>query len=308
MRIIEVSDLTKRYGRLTAVDRISFTVEQGQVFGFLGPNGSGKTTTIGLLLGIVHPDGGTIRLFEQYGMAELHTARRRIGATLETPNFYPYLSGRDNLRVVAKIKEASEADVSAALDAVGLTPRQGDRFSKYSLGMKQRLAIAGAMMGDPELVILDEPANGLDPEGMREIREIIHGLAGQGRTIFVSSHLLYEVERTCTHVAIIKKGRILTQGPLDQLVRGTSLARVRSADREALLRAVGEYPAVVRAEPEGADVLLELRDEDLAALNRFLAEREVYLSHLVLQRQSLEDVFIDLTGDRPDLAPEEAAA
>ncbi|HEX6309331.1 MAG TPA: ABC transporter ATP-binding protein [Longimicrobiales bacterium] len=308
MRIIEVSELTKRYGRLTAVDRISFTVEKGQVFGFLGPNGSGKTTTIGLLLGIVRPDGGAIRLFGEHGMDRLHIARRRIGATLETPNFYPYLSGRDNLRVVAKIKEVGEAQISAALDAVGLSPRAHDRFSKYSLGMKQRLAIAGAMMGNPELVILDEPANGLDPEGMREIREIIRGLAAQGRTIFVSSHLLYEVERTCTHVAIIKKGRILTQGSLDRLVRGTSLARVRSADREALLRAVGECPAVVRAEPEGEDVLLELRDEDLAALNRFLAERNVFVSRLALQRQSLEDVFIDLTGDRPDLAPGEAAA
>lgn len=308
MHVIEVSELTKRYGRLTAVNQISFGVERGQVFGFLGPNGSGKTTTIGLLLGIVHPDAGSIRLFGQYGMSELHTARQRIGATLETPNFYPYLSGRDNLRVVARIKEVGEAEISAALDAVGLTPRERDRFSKYSLGMKQRLAIAGAMLGSPELVILDEPANGLDPEGMREIRDIIGGLAQQGRTIFVSSHLLYEVERTCTHIAIIKKGRILTQGSLDQLIRGTSVARVRSADHEVLLNVLGEYTGVVHAERDGEDIVIELRDEDLAALNRFLAGRDVYLSHLVLQRQSLEDVFIDLTGDRPDLAPEEVAA
>ena len=307
MSVIEVSGLTKRYRRLTAVNDASFAVESGQVFGFLGPNGSGKTTTIGLLLGIVNPSGGDIRLFSQYGLADLHKARRRIGATLETPNFYPYLSGRDNLRVVARIKERGEAQVSAALDAVGLTPRQSDRFSKYSLGMKQRLAIAGAMLGDPELVILDEPANGLDPEGMREIRDIIQGMAGQGRTIFVSSHLLNEVERTCTHVAIIKKGRILTQGSLDQLIRGASVARLRSGDHETLLRALGEYRGTVRAERDGNDIVVELRDEDLSALNRFLSERNVHLSHLTSQRQSLEDVFIDLTGDRPDLAPEEAA-
>jgi ABC-2 type transport system ATP-binding protein len=307
VNVIEVSNLTKRYRRLTAVNDMSFAVERGQVFGFLGPNGSGKTTTIGMLLGIVNPSAGDIRLFGQYGLADLHIARRRIGATLETPNFYPYLSGRNNLRIVARIKEKGESEISAALDSVGLTPRQNDRFSKYSLGMKQRLAIAGAMLGDPELVILDEPANGLDPEGMREIRDIIQGLAGQGRTIFVSSHLLNEVERTCTHIAIIRKGRILTQGSLDELVRGASVARLRSADHDALLRALGEYQATVSAAREGSDIVVELRDDDLAALNRFLSERNVHLSHLASQRQSLEDVFIDLTGDRPDLAPGEAA-
>ena len=307
MNVIEVSNLTKRYRRLTAVNDMSFAVERGQVFGFLGPNGSGKTTTIGMLLGIVNPSAGDIRLFGQYGLSDLHVARHRIGATLETPNFYPYLSGRNNLRIVGRIKEKGESEISAALDAVGLSPRQNDRFSKYSLGMKQRLAIAGAMLGDPELVILDEPANGLDPEGMREIRDIIQGLAGQGRTIFVSSHLLNEVERTCTHVAIIRKGRILTQGSLDELVRGASVARLRSADHDALLRALGEYQGTVSAAREGSDIVVELRDHDLAALNRFLSERNVHLSHLASQRQSLEDVFIDLTGDRPDLAPGEAA-
>lgn len=308
MNVIEVRGLTKRYRRITAVNDASFTVEQGQVYGFLGPNGSGKTTTIGLLLGIIHPDAGTIRLFERHDNSGLHLARRRIGATLETPNFYPYLSGRNNLRLVAKIKEVGDAAVAAALDAVGLTPRAGDAFSKYSLGMKQRLAIAGAMLGDPELVILDEPANGLDPEGMREIREIIRAMAAEGRTIFVSSHLLNEVERTCTHVAIIKKGRILTHGRLDQLIRGAAVARVRADDVERLMTALGEYQAVVRVEREQDDVLVELQDADLAALNRHLAERAVFLSHLVLQRQSLEDVFIELTGASPDLAPEEVAA
>ena len=163
MTILETNGLTKRYGKLTAVDHVSLSVEKGQVFGFLGPNGSGKTTTIGMLLGIITPSGGNFRMFERDGSDELHSARRRIGATLETPNFYPYLSGRDNLRVAARIKGVPENRIEEALDVVGLAGRQKDAFRKYSLGMKQRLALAATMLGDPELIILDEPANGLDP-------------------------------------------------------------------------------------------------------------------------------------------------
>ncbi|HEX2165921.1 MAG TPA: ABC transporter ATP-binding protein [Longimicrobiales bacterium] len=300
MTIIETTQLTKRYGRSTlAVDGISFHVERGQVFGFLGPNGSGKTTTIGMLLDIINPSSGDIRLFDEYGRDELHIARRRIGATLETPNFYPYLSGRDNLRIVARIKEIPETRIDAALDAVGLGSRQKDQFRKYSLGMKQRLAIAGAMMGDPELVILDEPANGLDPEGMREIREIIQGLASDGRTIFVSSHLLNEVERTCTHVAIIKQGRIVHQGSIAELTARHALAVIRAADPAALLDAARQYPAAIQVHLEDDSVLVELRDDDLAALNAFVASRGVHLSYLAPRNVSLEDVFMELTSDTP---------
>ncbi|MBR9989512.1 MAG: ABC transporter ATP-binding protein [Gemmatimonadetes bacterium] len=298
MTIIETTQLTKRYGRRTlAVDGISFRVERGQVFGFLGPNGSGKTTTIGMLLDIINPTSGDIRLFDQHGRAELHLARRRIGATLETPNFYPYLSGLENLRVVAHIKEIPESRIGPALDAVSLAGRQRDQFRKYSLGMKQRLAIAGAMIGDPELVILDEPANGLDPEGMREIRDIIRGMADNGRTIFVSSHLLNEVERTCTHVAIIKNGRIVHQGSIAELTARHALALVRAPDTAALIAAARSYPAAVNVHQEGDDVLVELQDDDLAALNQFLGSRGVYLTFLAPRNVSLEDVFMELTTD-----------
>jgi ABC-type multidrug transport system ATPase subunit len=299
MTIIETQQLTKRYRRTLAVDHISFHVERGQVYGFLGPNGSGKTTTIGMLLGIINPTSGSIRLFGEYGNDQLHTARQRIGATLETPNFYPYLSGYDNLRVVARIKGVDAARIERALDDVGLATRGRDAFRKYSLGMKQRLAIAGAMLGDPELVILDEPANGLDPEGMREIRDIINGLAAQGRTIFVSSHLLNEVERTCTHVAIIKRGRIIHYGSIHELTAGRTSAVVRAADMTALLAAAREYPAMISVAPEGDAVVLDVGDDDLAALNAFLAARGVFLSYLAPRSASLEDVFMDLTADTP---------
>jgi ABC-type multidrug transport system ATPase subunit len=297
MTIIETTGLSKRYRGTLAVDQISFHVEKGQVFGFLGPNGSGKTTTIGMLLGIINPTGGSIKLFDEFGMDRLHTARQRIGATLETPNFYPYLSGYENLRVVAKIKNVETPRIDQALDAVGLGARKKDEFRKYSLGMKQRLAIAGAMLGDPELVILDEPANGLDPEGMREIRDIILGLAAEGRTIFLSSHLLNEVERTCTHVAIIKKGRIIHQASMAALTQSALSALVRAPDPAALLNIARAYPGAISATLEGDLVVVELSNADLADLNRYFAEQGTYVSYLAPRVASLEDVFMEMTAE-----------
>jgi ABC-2 type transport system ATP-binding protein len=252
-----------------------------------------------MLLGIIAPSGGQIRMFDQYEMGELHVARKRIGATLETPNFYPYLSGRENLQVVAHIKEADKAAIDRALDEVGLAARAKDPFAKYSLGMKQRLAIAGAMLGDPDLVILDEPANGLDPAGMREIRDIIKGLAEQGRTIFVSSHLLHEVEQTCSHVAIIKRGRIVMQGSLDSLVNTGASAAVRADDMDALERALVAYPGAANVRRADGNITADLGNADLGKLNHYLADAGVYVSYLAPQRQSLEDVFMELTEDTP---------
>ena len=296
MIILETDGLTKRYGSLTAVDRVSLAVEQGQVFGFLGPNGSGKTTTIGMLLGIITPTGGTFRMFGRNGDDELHSARRRIGATLETPNFYPYLSGRDNLRVAAQIKGVDEARIPEALDVVGLGGRGRDAFRKYSLGMKQRLALAATMLGDPELIILDEPANGLDPEGMREVREIILALAARGATIFLSSHLLWEVERTCTHVAILRSGRVVRQSAVRDLVAGATVASVESKDIEALRRIVAEYPAATGAEEKNGRFFVSLSNDDLAAFNRYAHEHGVSFSHLAVERRTLEDVFMEATA------------
>jgi ABC-type multidrug transport system ATPase subunit len=297
MAIIETEGLTKRYGKVLAVDAASFTVERGQVFGFLGPNGSGKTTTIGMLLGILTPTGGRFRLFGRDGSQELHATRRRIGATLETPNFYPYLSGRANLRIVANVKGVGKAAIEHALDLVGLADRQKDSFGKYSLGMRQRLALAATMLGDPELVILDEPTNGLDPEGMREVRKIIQKFGEMGKTVFLSSHLLFEVERVCTHVAIIKKGRLVAQGNVREILEQQPVVELRcDGALDRLQAAVAAYPPVASVRVEDGTVCVTLDDGDTAALNRYLAGQGVYVSHLAVRARTLEDAFLELTA------------
>jgi len=296
MPVIETTDLSKRYRKTTAVDEISFSVEQGQVFGFLGPNGSGKTTTIGMLVGIISPSAGHFRLFGGSTPHELHQARQRIGGTLEYPNFYPYMSGLGNLKIVANIKRKSLKDVDEALEIVGMAKRKKGLFRTYSLGMKQRLAVAATLLGNPELVMLDEPANGLDPDGMREIREIIGRLADRGTTIFLSSHLLWEVERTCTHVAIIKEGRLLQQGAVSDVTKGAPIAALRADDVAALERAVKAYPETHWVKRRDEYVVAELATDDLATLNRYLAEQGLYVSELKLQQRSLEDVFMEVTG------------
>ncbi len=302
MTIIETEGLSKRYTALRgagtlAVDELSVQVEAGQVYGFLGPNGSGKTTTIGMLLGIINPTGGSFRLFGGETPAELHAARQRIGATLEYPNFYPYLSCRDNLRVVARVKGSDEADIAEVLEIVGLASRRKTKFKACSLGMKQRLALAATMIGDPELIILDEPANGLDPAGQREIRDIIRELASRGKTIFLSSHMLHEVERTCTHVAIIETGRLVREGSVDELTSARTVAAVGAdGDIETLRQAVSEFEGAGQARVEGGRVLVQIGGAGLSELNRFLARRGIYVSHLSLERQSLEDAFMEITG------------
>lgn len=303
MPVIETAALSKRYvsgmrrEATLAVDEISFAVEEGQVFGFLGPNGSGKTTTIGMLLGIITPTGGNFRLFGGSSPAELHAARQRIGATLEYPNFYPYLSCRDNLKLVARVKGRGKDDVHDALETVGLAGRRKTKFKACSLGMKQRLALAATLIGDPELIILDEPANGLDPAGQREIREIIGSLAERGKTIFLSSHLLHEVERTCTHVAIIEGGRLIRQASVSEITTGRTIVAVQAAtDLETLVAAAGEFPGAISARADEDRVLVELETDDPAALNRFLVERGIYASHLARKQRTLEEAFMELTG------------
>ncbi len=268
------------------------------MFGFLGPNGSGKTTTIGMLVGIISPTGGAFSLFGASSPQELLAARARVGATLETPNFYPYMSGRDNLRVAATIKGVDRPRIDECLELVGLSGRARHRFKTYSLGMKQRLALAATMLKDPELIILDEPANGLDPQGIREVREIIHILADRGKTIFLSSHLLAEVERTCSHVAIIRKGRIVTSGAVEEVVGGGRAVLLRAADLDALADAMQRYPDVTSVRRADEGVVAGLRSSELADVTRYLTERGIYLSYLAPYRPSLEDVFIDVTqGD-----------
>ncbi|MBC8041824.1 MAG: ABC transporter ATP-binding protein [Rhizobacter sp.] len=294
MDIIQATNLTKVYGNTKAVSGVSFAVQQGQIYGFLGPNGSGKTTTIGMMLGIINRSSGDIKLFET---DNLDHARHRIGATLETPNFYPYLSGLDNLRIVAKIKNIADARIQTVLGIVKLDKRQKDKFKTYSLGMKQRLALASAMLSNPDLVVLDEPANGLDPEGIREIREIIKGLAAEGKTIFLSSHLLNEVEQTCTHVAVIKKGELVSQGSIREIVSRNLVVMLRAKDVATLQENVARYEHTVAATLDRDTVVAELKNDDLASLNMFLSQKGIYLSHLSQRQQSLEEAFMELTQD-----------
>lgn len=305
MAVIQTQSLSKRYSSglraasTLAVDAITFSVQPGQVFGFLGPNGSGKTTTIGMLLGIITPTGGTFRLFGGSAAEEILAARQRIGATLEYPNFYPYLSCRDNLRLVARVKGRSNRDVDGALEVVGLTGRQKTKFKACSLGMKQRLAIGATLLGDPELIVLDEPANGLDPAGQHEIREVIRGLGERGKTIFLSSHILHEVERTCTHVAIIERGRLVKQGSVAELTSARPQALVRAAggDLESLCSAVVAFEPVRSASVRDDVVVVDIDEGDLAPLNEALMKQGIILSHMSLERQTLEKVFMNLTRE-----------
>ncbi len=299
MSVIETSNLTKRFGKTLAVDDVSLKVERGQVYGILGPNGSGKTTTIGMIVGIIRPTSGTFRLFDGDTSQDLHVARRRIGGTLEQPNFYPFLTGRENLKIVAGIKGLGKREIETALAVVNMSDRAHKEFKTFSLGMKQRLALAAAMLGDPELLILDEPTNGLDPEGMVEIRELILKLAGLGKTIVLASHLLVEVERICSHVAIIKNGRLLKHGTVAEITRGDSSYSVHAGDLNSLQTAIENYPGTQHTHRHTDRIIVELKDNDPAALNRYLAQRGIYLSELSEQERSLEDAFMEVafTGE-----------
>ena len=293
MNVLEVQGLTKRYGETTAVEDLSLTVQQGQVFGFLGPNGSGKTTTLGMIFGVISPTRGTVSLFGESVREAL--ARGRVCGTLEQPNFYPYMTGRENLRVVATIKGLRKELVTPALEAVDLGESACREVKGYSLGMKQRLALAAAMLGDPEFLILDEPTNGLDPEGMREIRELIVQLSRTGRTILISSHLLDEVEKICTHVAILNRGRLQRSGAVAQFTCSGVTFRLRAEDARQLFEAVTQYECVRNVRAAADAVYAELTDDRPAHLSRYLAGRGIYLKELSNQRQSLEEVFLAAT-------------
>jgi ABC-type multidrug transport system ATPase subunit len=295
MNVLEVDGLTKRYGQKTAVEDLNLTVRQGQIFGFLGPNGSGKTTTIGMIFGIIRPTRGDLSVFGQSNREAL--ARGRMGGTLEQPNLYPYLTGRDNLAIVAAIKRLPKKCVEPALAAVDLLESANRETKSYSLGMKQRLALAAAMLGNPELLILDEPTNGLDPEGMREIRELVVSLSRSGRTIFVSTHLLDEVEKICTHVAILKGGRLQRSGALTEFTDAKITFRLGADDTQRLLEAVMQYESARNVRTSGDAVHVDLIDAAPANLNRYLAGRGIYLRELSSQRQTLEQAFLAVTGE-----------
>jgi ABC-2 type transport system ATP-binding protein len=294
--ILEINQLTKRYGKLTAVNSLNLEVKKGTVFGILGPNGSGKTTTLGMLLGVLKPDAGSFRWF---GESPTKQQRKRIGAILETPNFYPYLDAENNLKIIADIKGAPKSRIDIVLDRVGLLERKKDRFKTYSLGMKQRLAIAAALLNEPEILVLDEPTNGLDPQGIAEIRGLITSIAEEGVTILLASHLLDEVEKVCSDVAVLKRGNLLFAGKVDQIAgdQQATLVELKATDMEALKQALEAYPGFrsIIERPGHIELALE-GSPNSADLNRFLFEKGIVLSHLNMRRMSLEQNFLELTS------------
>lgn len=294
MSILSIQGLTKRYGKITAVDGLSLEVEKGMSFGILGPNGSGKTTTLGVVLGIIHASAGAFSWFEgRYGAKERH----HIGALLETPNFYPYLNAIDNLRLIAHIKRIRSPKIDHLLELVNLHHRRTSKFRTFSLGMKQRLAIAAAMVGDPEVLIFDEPTNGLDPQGIAEVRQTLRQIAGMGKTIIMASHILDEVEKVCSHVAIIKEGRLLASGTVGAIISDDMLVEIAAEDLPALKAAMGRLPAVRKIEEGEGRLVLYLSEEvPAAALNRMAFEQGLALSHLRVVRKSLESEFLEITG------------
>ena len=295
--ILSIKNLNKRYGALQALKNVSFDIHKGNVYGILGPNGSGKSTTLGIVLNVVNKTSGKYSWFG--GTMETHQALKKVGAIIERPNFYPYMTGKENLELVCKIKGINYAKVNEKLELVGLTHRQNSKFSTFSLGMKQRLAIASALLNDPEILILDEPTNGLDPQGIHQIRDIIKQIATKGTTILLASHLLDEVEKVCTHVLVLRKGEILYTGLVDGMSANEGFFELQADDMEHLIVVVKMHPTVKNVVKEDGKVLVYLKDNlEARELNRFLFEKNVVLNHLVKRKNSLEEQFLELTKNQ----------
>ncbi len=291
--VLNIENLTKKFGRLVAVNGMSLEVGAGQVFGMLGPNGSGKTTTLGMLMSVVNPTAGS---FKWFGEEATHNTRKKIGAVLEHPIFYPYLSGQKNLELTAMIKGASQQQITEALDLVELSDRKHDKYKTYSLGMKQRLAIASALLNAPQVLILDEPTNGLDPMGIAEIRELIKKIAANGRTIILASHLLDEVQKVCTHFAVLKKGNMVYSGPVEDVSKGAETVEVKAdVDIVGVLENFSGASSVVRENGYFEVTLTEgKKSQDL---NKFLFDMGITASHLVTKKKSLEKQFLEILAD-----------
>jgi ABC-type multidrug transport system ATPase subunit len=296
--VLSIKNLTKKYGRLTAVNNLSLEVNKGNVFGILGPNGSGKTTTLGILLDVIRRTDGE---FTWFGQEPTKDMRKRIGAILETPIFYPYLSAQKNLEIVAQIKEVSKDNIEPALKKVELFDRKDDNFKTYSLGMKQRLSIASALICDPEVMILDEPTNGLDPQGIAEIRELIKSIAKDGKTIILASHLLDEVQKVCSHFCVLKKGTLLYSGLVDDIDKGVVNVEV-SADSESLGKVLKSYPKAGKISEDSGKYTVELKEGGAADLNKYLFEKDIHVSHLITMRKSLEKQFLELLAESNEAA------
>ncbi len=292
MKILEINQLDKSFGSVHAVNDLSFCITKGQVFGILGPNGSGKTTTLAMVLGIIRPDFGTYRWFGEPDKPSLH---RNIGALIETPNFYPYLNLVRNLSLVCQIKEIAPSEIDRVLKVVSLYDRRYSKFQTLSYGMKQRLVLASVLLGDPQVLVLDEPANGLDPEGIAEVREIIRKEAEKGKTIIMASHILDEVEKVCTHVAVLKNGKLLASGKVGELLKGQALLIIASPDTEKLKVFLDMHTPAFNYTMEKDSFIIELsNDVDLPSLSRELLENGIVVSKMEEKKQSLEEQFLEL--------------
>lgn len=292
--ILTVHELTKHYGKITAVDQLSLDVPAGVIMGILGPNGSGKTTTLGMVLGVTRPSSGNYTWFDRPN--DDHQ-RRRIGSLLETPNFYPFLNAIENLKIVAHLRQVDQPDFDQALKTVNLYERRLDAFRTYSLGMKQRLAIAASLLGDPEVLILDEPTNGLDPRGIAEVRDTIRAIGLSGKTILMASHILAEVEKTCTHVAILQKGKLLASGPVGAIINSDQIVELDAPDRAALHAWAPTLPGLSKWELDeetGRIILYFPEDQDLSKLNQIALEQGISFNWMSQRRRSLEAEFLAL--------------
>jgi ABC-2 type transport system ATP-binding protein len=292
--VLSINGLTKNFGRLCAVNNINLEVKAGQVFGMLGPNGSGKTTTLGMLMGVINPTAGD---YSWFGRQPDNEVRKKIGAVLEHPIFYPYLSGQKNLELNAMIKQCSTDNIPKVLELVELADRREDKYRTYSLGMKQRLAIASALLNEPTVLILDEPTNGLDPMGIAEIRELIKKIAANGKTIILASHLLDEVQKVCTHFAVLKRGNMVHVGPVNEVSRGAETVEV-NAEVENLSEVLLKFSGTESINRENGFFQVTLRDDFRGKdLNKFLFDQGIIASHLVTKKKSLEKMFLEILSE-----------
>ena len=295
--ILSLKNLDKKYGKVHAVNNLSFDIQKGNVYGILGPNGSGKSTTLGIILNVVNRTSGEFSWFD--GKLSTHEALKKVGAIIERPNFYPYMTAVQNLNLICKIKGVSSDKIDEKLKIVNLYERRDSKFRTYSLGMKQRLAIASALLNDPEILILDEPTNGLDPQGIHEIRQIIKKIAANGTTILLASHLLDEVEKVCSHVVVIRKGIKLYSGRVDEMTASNGLLELKvDVNEEKLIALLETHEAISKVTKEQETVIATLGKEITATeINKFLFEKGFVLSHLVKRKPSLEQQFLDLTNN-----------
>lgn len=294
-KVLSIQGISKKYGHIQAIDGLAINIFKGQVFGLLGPNGSGKTTTLSILLDLIRKDQGS---FEWFSKPPSKESRKRIGSVIESPNFFPYLSSKQNLKIVADIKDKPYNDIDDVLKVTGLFERRNDRFKTYSFGMKQRLAVASALLGNPDVLILDEPTNGLDPQGIAQMRDLIKEVADRGTTIILASHLLDEVQKICSHVAVLNKGKKLFDGEVSDVLAVSELLEVASNDMTLLQKAIADHPdfkSMTRAEDRW---LVYFKTPIKAGnVNEFLYKQGIVLTHLSEKKRTLEQHFLELLHD-----------